>query len=93
MNPLENDVKVWAQMFFDDGSVSQGKRYSAIVLYNEMGELMQIAVKFLQDNGRTEGFLLLWGAGTIFYRNYILENNLTPFSETTEPPALNSLDV
>lgn len=64
------EIKVWAQMFFDDGSVSQGIRVSAEVFDDELGELRGIAVKLLQSVNRTIGFLVVWGAGEIFFRHY-----------------------
>jgi hypothetical protein len=70
MNDFE--IKVWAQMFFEDGSVSEGKRYPEEVLDDQTGDLRQIAIKFLSDLNRTEGLLLVWGAGEIFSRYYIL---------------------
>lgn len=63
-NPFE--IKVWAQMFFDDGSVSQGIRVTADI-YNNSVLLEEIKQKLLNSVNRTEGFLLLWGAGEIYY--------------------------
>lgn len=57
-----SDVMVWAQMFFDDGSVSQGVRVSVDVFTSR--ELINItAQNILNQLHRTEGFMLLWGAG------------------------------
>jgi hypothetical protein len=67
---MMNEIEIWAQMFFDDGSVSQGIRVSAYVLDDNWNEIQQIAVKLLQSVNRTEGFLLLWGAGNIFHRQF-----------------------
>lgn len=71
------EIKVWAQMFFDDGSVSQGKRVPASILDDDMGALKQIAHKFLEETHRTEGLLLVWGAGNIFFRHYALETAIS----------------
>lgn len=65
-------MNVWAQMFFEDGSVTQGIRVPADVFDDEMGELRQIAVKLLDGVRRQEGLLLVWGAGEIFSRYYDL---------------------
>ncbi len=74
-------IKVWVQMFFDDGSVTQGMRVPAKILDNDLGEIRQIAVHLLASVGRTEGLLLIWGAGNIFYRHYILEQPISTSSE------------
>ncbi len=66
------NIEVWAQMFFDDGSVSEGKRYPANILDDGLNEMRQIARKFLSDLGRNEGLLLVWGAGEIHQRYYKL---------------------
>lgn len=65
MRPMDK-ILIWAQMFFDDGSVSQGIRIAAEV-YDDDREAEKIGIKLLQDTNRTEGFLLLWGAGDIRY--------------------------
>lgn len=86
---MKNDdftIKVWAQMFFDDGSVSEGRRIPASVLEDEMGEIKQTAVKLLQSLNRMEGLLLIWGAGNIFYNYYILEQPIS----SCPPQALES---
>jgi len=70
-------IKVWAQMFFEDGSVTQGIRIPASILDNEMGEIRQTAIHLLGTVGRQEGLLLIWGAGNIFYRHYILEQPIS----------------
>lgn len=64
------EMKVWAQMFFEDGSVSEGKRFPVTILDDDVGELRQIAVKFLNDLNRTEGLLLVWGCGEIVQRYF-----------------------
>ena len=66
-------IKVWAQMFFDDGSVTEGRRVPASILDDDMGEIRQLAHSLLLSVGRTDGLLLIWGAGCMFYRQYILE--------------------
>jgi hypothetical protein len=59
------DVKVWAQMFFDDGSVTQGKYIHRGIYYNE-NNIKTLAREFLEDTCRKEGVLFIWGAGTIY---------------------------
>jgi len=58
-NPFE--IKVWAQMFFIDGSVSQGVRIPSIV-YDDDREIDKVAEQLLDSANRTEGYLLIWGA-------------------------------
>ena len=67
------EIKVWGQMFFEDGSISEGIRVNADILDDEMGAIQQLAVKILGSLNRTQGLLLIWGAGTIFTRYYNLE--------------------
>jgi len=62
MNQFE--IKVWAQMFFDDGSVSQGIRIPADIFDNP-NDVVDLARSFVMDLNRTEGFLLIWGAGEV----------------------------
>ena len=52
-------------MFFEDGSVTEGKRYDAAIL-DDMNNVSTIANDLLKTTNRTEGFLLLWGAGNIY---------------------------
>ena len=73
------ELKVWAQIFFKDGSVSKGVRIPASVFHLEIlpeHEYVkatcaayklrtEIAEKLLKENNRTEGYLLLWGADNI----------------------------
>lgn len=71
-NPFE--IKVWAQMFFDDGSVSQGIRVSADIYDNE-NLLEETKDKLFKSVNREEGFLLVWGAGNIMYRPYFTSSS------------------
>ncbi len=66
-NPL--DIQIWAQMFFDDGSVSMGVRVAADS-YDDDREIMRIANSLLMSTNRQEGYLLLWGAGQIGFHRY-----------------------
>jgi len=75
-----NDIKVWAQMFFDDGSVSQGIRIPAEV-YDDDREIQSIASKLLKDTHRSEGFLLIWGAGDIRYGSFCVISSLPDISQ------------
>lgn len=67
MNQFE--IMAWAQMFFDDGSVSEGKRVPADVV-DDGAEIRKIAMNFLNDLNRQEGLLLIWGAGELIQRYY-----------------------
>jgi hypothetical protein len=67
MNQFE--IKAWAHMFFDDGSVSEGKRVDAEVV-EDKSLMRQIAMDFLKDLNREEGLLLIWGAGELIQRYY-----------------------
>jgi hypothetical protein len=80
MSQEEYEIKVWAQMFFDDGSVSRSERIPASILDDELGSIRQLAVNLLQETHRTEGFLVIWGAGTIFNRYYVLEGAISSSS-------------
>lgn len=57
-------IKIWAQMFFDDGSVSQGIRIPVETLDDDR-IIESVGNKFLMDLRREEGLLLMWGAGVI----------------------------
>ena len=59
------EVKVWAQMFFDDGSVTPGKYISRYV-YDKEEYIKQEATSFLLETGRKEGVLFIWGAGRVY---------------------------
>ena len=64
-------IKVWAQMFFEDGSVSQGIRIPAEWLQEDYEPLLRgVAQKLLEDLHRVEGWLLLWGAGNMELKHY-----------------------
>jgi len=63
---MMQEIQVWAQMFFDDGSVSEGKRIDAEKA-EDINYIEEIAKKFLKGLNRNEGFLLVWGAGSINY--------------------------
>jgi len=62
---MGDDVKVWVQMFFDDGSVTQGK-YISRYIYDNEEEIKENAASFLKDTGRVEGVLFIWGAGRTY---------------------------
>lgn len=66
MHPgMTEEVKVWAQMFFDDGSVTQGK-YISRSIYDEKEYIESLAREFLEDTCRKEGVLFIWGAGRVY---------------------------
>lgn len=60
-------IKVWSQMFFDDGSVTQGDYVSANIL-DSKGAIMNQALKFLHSTNRKEGILMIWGAGNMYIK-------------------------
>lgn len=69
------EMKLWAQMFFEDGSVSQGKRINVIDLCDE-NKIRKIADDFLKDLNREDGYLLLWGAGYMRFLYYTTISSL-----------------
>jgi hypothetical protein len=62
---MTEEVKVWAQMFFDDGSVTQGK-YIPRNVYDKEEYIKGVAMEFLNDTQRQEGVLFIWGAGRVY---------------------------
>jgi len=77
-----NDIKVWAQMFFDDGSVSEGVRISHVIFDDQMF-VNEIALKLLNSLNRDLGLLLIWGAGEIKIYECDLTACLSEESETS----------
>lgn len=72
-------IKMWAQMFFEDGSVTRGIRFPAEWLDEGYEQHIQrIAESLLQDLNRDEGWLLLWGAGNMVFK---------PISSSTSEPS------
>jgi hypothetical protein len=65
-----SNIKVWAQMFFDDGSVSISIRLDADI-YDDNEHITKVAQDLLQTVNRTEGLLVLWGAGQLVHRYYV----------------------
>lgn len=66
-----NPIKIWAQMFFEDGSVTQGIRIPAEWLDEGYEHrILAVAKSFLHDLNREEGWLLLWGAGNMVFNHY-----------------------
>lgn len=64
---MTEEVKVWVQMFFDDGSVTQGK-YIPRTIFDEQEYIDAIAREFLEDTHRKEGVIFIWGAGRVYAR-------------------------
>jgi len=62
---MTEEVKVWAQMFFNDGSVTQGK-YIPRTIFDEREYIEALARDFLEDTCRKEGVLFIWGAGRVY---------------------------
>jgi len=99
-----NDIKIWAQMFFDDGSVTEGSRISHVVLDSD--ELIEnVITNLLKSVNREEGLLLLWGAGEIrgyyatFYAEVLEISALEPSSallplqmKSVDPASLEALE-
>ncbi len=75
-------IKVWAQMFFEDGSVSESKRVNASVFDDQSNQMKELAIRLLASVNRDEGLLLVWGAGEMFNRYYYLPKST--FSSTSE---------
>lgn len=63
--PGQEDIKVWAQMFFDDGSVTPG-RYISRSIYDNPEFIEELAKQMLDDTCRKEGVLFIWGAGRVY---------------------------
>lgn len=79
------EIKVWCQMFFDDGSVSEGKRFSAEILDDKDKNMKQIAHDFLKELGREEGFMLTWGAGNLIPMYYKVISSKESDSSASAP--------
>lgn len=58
------EIKIWAQMFFDDGSVTQGVRIPVETLDDDR-LIEDTARMLLRHVNRDKGLLLLWGAGNL----------------------------
>lgn len=79
-----SDIKIWAQMFFEDGSVTQGVRIPAEWLEERNAYCLdEVADSLLKSVNRQEGWLLLWGAG-----NMVFEHYPTSFSSESDSSAL-----
>lgn len=66
-----HEIKVWAQMFFEDGSVTQGIRIPAMWLDQGFENCLEkITLSLLDDVNRDEGWVLFWGAGNMMFRHY-----------------------
>lgn len=59
-----NEIKIWAQMFFDDGSVSQGVRIPVETLDDDR-LIQSTAEGLLRPLKRDYGLLVIWGAGNL----------------------------
>jgi hypothetical protein len=65
------EIKIWAQMFFEDGSVTQGIRILAECLEEEYAwKIDEVADLLMKSVNRDEGWLLLWGAGNMVFNHY-----------------------
>lgn len=64
-------IKIWAQMFFDDGSVTQGIRIPAEWLDEGCKfKIDEVADLLMKSATRDEGWLLLWGAGNMVFNHF-----------------------
>lgn len=77
------DIKVWAQMFFEDGSVTQGIRIPAEWLEEGLKfKIKEVGYKLLNSVNREEGYMLIWGAGNMVFK-YLSISCETTESETS----------
>lgn len=74
---MNSFIKVWAQMFFDDGSVSASLRLPAAI-YDLNDDITKTAQYFLRTLNRTEGLLVIWGAGQLLHRYYVTSSSSLP---------------
>lgn len=77
---MTSEIKVWLQMFFEDGSVSEGKRFPATIL-DEPESMREIARGLLRELNRTEGYMLSWGAGNVLFEYYNFSSYPSEVSE------------
>lgn len=63
----DKDIKVWYQMFFDDGSVTPG-RYLPVSVFDDEEQIKRLALEILTDTHRLDGIIFIWGAGRIYAR-------------------------
>jgi hypothetical protein len=63
--PEAEEVKVWSQMFFDDGSVTPGK-YISRAVFEDQKFIDRLVIDFLKSTGRLEGVIFIWGAGRVY---------------------------
>ena len=68
-------IKVWAQMFFNDGSVSEAKRINSAIFDESIDVMRELAIRFLKSVNRDDGFLLVWGAGEMFNGHFYIKNS------------------
>lgn len=78
------EIKVWAQMFFDDGSVSRGIRVPADAVfpdeanYQQMVDSTRIKIsitrQLLNETNRDAGLILFWGNGCLDCKEINQEN-------------------
>jgi hypothetical protein len=68
---MNSEIKIWAQMFFEDGSITQGIRILAEWLDDEYAwKIDEVADLLMKSVNRDEGWLLLWGAGNMVFNHY-----------------------
>ena len=65
------EIQMWAQMFFEDGTVTRGMRFPAEWLEEQYEfAIIELAKKLLDSANRDEGWLLMWGAGNMVFNHY-----------------------
>ena len=69
------ELKAWLQMFFHDGSVSQGRRVDVEIL-QKAGGIQKTATELLNSLNRDSGSLLVWGAGNMLYYPRVTTSSL-----------------
>lgn len=63
---MKDDIKVWIQFFFDDGTVSEGKRIPAYYLDEGYEKMLEgVTISMVRDLNRTRGHRMIWGAGNL----------------------------
>lgn len=71
---LGDEMLVWGQMFFEDGSITEGKHFP-ISIYDSRRERQHIARTFLENTHRKNGVLLLWGCGRVMSRKCVINKD------------------
>lgn len=73
-------VHVWAQIMFQDGSVSKSVRVEADVLDDET-KIKELCDSLMKSVNRDTGLFVIWGGGNVYY-HWITPDNSTTSSAT-----------